>query len=192
MNKVHDIFGPGSNMEERVVQDYEEIRERIDGCRKVRLAIVLTSGTYDMYHEGHGRYLEKAKSYGDILIVGVDSDDKVKHRKGRNPFDTETSRVEAVCHCRHVDLVFLKKFDDEKWQLVKTVRPDTLIASEGTYTEEQVSALKEFCGQVVVLPRQAATSTTAKIRLLMRNSLGGLREKMREVVKMLDEMAGGE
>lgn len=193
MNKTHDIFGPGSNLSERVVRDYGTIKKKVTALQMLSMKLVLTAGTFDLFHEGHSRYLEAAKTHGDVLIVGVDNDEKVRVRKGKNrPFDSEDSRMEVLCHCRHVDLVFLKKWGDPKWELIKTVRPDTLIATKETYNEEQLEALKEFCGQVVVLEPQAATSTTSKIRILLRNSLDGFREKLHDVMATLDKIAGGE
>jgi hypothetical protein len=56
--------------------------------------------------------------------------------------------------------------------LIKAVHPDTLIAVEETYTEEQIKQLAKFCGRVVVLPRQATTSTSAKIRTLQIGMAG--------------------
>jgi hypothetical protein len=60
----------------------------------------------------------------------------------------------------------LKELGVPKWDLIKKVQPDVLIATKETYTDEQVAALSEFCGKVVVLEPQATTSTSAKIRLM--------------------------
>ncbi|MCL5003997.1 MAG: adenylyltransferase/cytidyltransferase family protein, partial [Patescibacteria group bacterium] len=68
---VHDLFGPGSDMDRRYIKDYAGLKETVDACRRLGLKIVATSGTYDLLHIGHGRYLELAKSKGDILIVGA-------------------------------------------------------------------------------------------------------------------------
>lgn len=188
----HDIFGLGSNVTKRVISDYDEIAEKIEACRKLGLRIVLTSGTFDIYHEGHARYLEKAKAEGDILIVGVDNDDKVRRRKGTNrPMVTEGSRMEILCHCRHVDLVFLKKDGDPKWGLIKTIRPDVLIATQRTYSEDQIKELAEFCGEVKVLEPQAATSTTAIIRNVLVGMAKGTVEEAEEKLKnAVDEIIG--
>lgn len=189
---INDIFGPGSSVTKRVISDYDKVAEKIEACRKLGLRIVLTSGTFDIYHEGHARYLEKAKSEGDILIVGVDNDDKVRRRKGTNrPMVTEGSRMEILCHCRHVDLVFLKKDGDLKWRLIKTIRPDVLIATQRTYTEDQIRELAEFCGEVKVLEPQAATSTTAIIRNVLVGMAKGTVEEAEEKLKSaVEEIIG--
>lgn len=163
-----DVFGPGANIERRHVKTYEEIANIVGHCRGLGWRIVLTMGAFDILHPGHARYLEKGKQLGDIFIVGIDEDEKVKKRKGKHrPIETETGRLEMLCHLRHVDLVFIKKLSDEHWQLVKTVRPDVLLATQATYSEKDIESLKEFCGKVVVLEPQATTSTTARIRLFI-------------------------
>ena len=120
-----------------------------------------------MVHVGHARYLENAKKHGDLLIVGVDEDKKVRHRKGPDrPVVPEDERLEMLTHLRCVDVVFLKQLNDPKWSLIKTVRPDVLIATKETYTRAKIKELKKYCGDVIVLEPKATTSTSAKIRRL--------------------------
>lgn len=161
------IFGASSNFKERFIKDDEKIKRFVENCRGLGLKIVLTQGTYDMVHVGHARYFEMAKKHGDLLVVGVDSDEKVRARKGpERPVVPEEERLEMVTHLRSVDVVYLKKLRSPRWHLIKMVRPDVLIATENTYTKKDLKDLKEYCGKVVVLEPQATTSTSAKIRLL--------------------------
>ena len=196
---MNDIFGPGSNVGKRVFRDHEELRKKVEACRALNLRIVLTSGTFDLLHIGHCRYLEEAKGIlgnpnETVLVVGVDSDEKVKARKGRSTIVEEDERIEILCHQRHVDLVFLKQSTDEHWQLIKTVGPDMLIVSETTKerpkTDEEREKLLVFCKDVRMLPAQATTSTTARIRLLLISFAAQLREKIdtfyQEVTTILD------
>ncbi len=156
-----------ANTKERIVTDYQTIKKFVENCRGLGIRIVLTQGTFDMVHIGHGRYLANAKAHGDLLIVGVDSDEKVRHRKGPDrPVVPEHERLEMLTHIRPVDLVFLKQLNDPKWQLIKTIQPDILIATAETYNKKQLKELQKHCGKVVVLPRQATTTTSAKLRLM--------------------------
>ena len=194
--RMHDIFGPGSNVKERVLQDYEDLGTKVRACKQLGLRIVLTSGSFDLFHEGHSRYLEAARQRGDLLIVGVDEDEKVRQKKGRNrPIVTEEHRCEILCHTRHVDLVFLKRLGDPQWQLIKTVRPDVLIATQETYNEQQLVELRQFCGEVIVLPPQSANSTTSRIRLLLMGTAEEVRARLAAAVddvnKFLDGLHGG-
>lgn len=164
------IFGPESNFDDRYIKNSETLKKLVSHLKGLGLKIVLTQGTFDMVHPGHARYLEKAKEHGDFLIVGVDSDEKVRYRKGpERPLIPQAERMEMVCHLRAVDVVFLKEKGAPKWSLTKLVEPDVLIAVEGTYDEKQIKSLEEYCGKVVVLKRQAETSTSAKIRLFQIN-----------------------
>src|SRR4051812_47052135 len=76
------IFGGASNFSERWIKDDTVLKKLIENCKGLGLKIVLTQGTYDMVHIGHARYFEEAKKHGHILVVGVDSDEKVRARKG--------------------------------------------------------------------------------------------------------------
>lgn len=180
------ILTAGTNADERYIPDDDRLAEVIAAFKTVGLKIVLTMGTFDLIHVGHFLYLEKAKSYGDVLVVGVDSDEKVRARKGPDrPVVSEDERVKMLTHVRHVDVVTLKPAQAKKWELIKLVRPDVLIATRDTYTPAQITALSEFCGEVVVLAPQATTSTTAKLRRLNI----GLANKMKVAVAEAVEAA---
>ena len=103
--------------------------------RTLGLKVVLTSGSFDILHEGHSMYLEAARRFGDFLIVGLDSDEKIRARKGpHRPAVPEMERLRMVTHQRGVGLVTLKHLHDERWRLIKTIRPDVLVATADTYT----------------------------------------------------------
>jgi len=120
-----------------------------------------------MLHIGHARYCREAKKHGDTLIVGVDSDEKIRARKGEGrPIVPQAERLEMLTHLEYVDLVVLKELNTPKWELIKIVRPDVLIATAQTYTQPQIEELEQICGQVVVLQPMATTSTSAKLRLM--------------------------
>jgi D-glycero-beta-D-manno-heptose 1-phosphate adenylyltransferase len=163
----------------RYIEELNRLLDVVNAHRTIGARIVLTSGTFDFIHIGHFLYLEKAKAHGDVLLVGVDSDKKVKKRKGPDrPIVSEDERVKMLTHVRHVDLVTIKPAAAPRWQLIKAVRPDVLIATKETYTPSEVKKLNNYCGEVVVLEPQATTSTTAKIRRLNI----GLSNKIKESV----------
>ncbi len=188
---ANDIFGPGSNTARRVLRDYAVLAKMVEACKKIGLKIVLTSGSFDLLHHGHSRYLEQAKEHGDILIVGVDSDKKIKARKGpERPIVPEEERVEVLCHLRHVDLVMIKELDDPKQYLIKTVNPDVLILTQETYNETEIEQIKPYCGEIIVLEPQATVSTSARLRMVIMQAFNGIRVKLHEVLGLMDEMAG--
>jgi D-glycero-beta-D-manno-heptose 1-phosphate adenylyltransferase len=165
----------------------------VEHCKALGLKIVLTQGTFDMVHIGHARYLEEAKKHGDLLVVGVDSDAKVRSRKGPDrPVVPEEERLEMLAHLRSVDVVFLKPDAAPKWSLIKTIRPDVLIATRETYNEKQLKELKKYCGEVVVLDPQATTSTSAKIRLLQMGTAKKLEQSLTpRLIKTIEEVLSG-
>lgn len=167
------------NTKGRYVDNNLELGEIVKALRTIGAKIVLTQGTFDFIHIGHFLYLEKAKNCGDVLVVGIDSDDKVRSRKGpERPIVSQNERVEMLTHVRHVDLVAIKDKEAPKWELIKLLRPDVLVATKETYTPAEIIKLNKICGKVVVLDKQATTSTTAKLRRLNM----GLSKKMRDAV----------
>lgn len=168
------IFGNSSALADRL-KTHEEASELSDGCKKMKVKVVLTNGSFDLPHVGHVRYLAKARAHGDVLFVGVDSDDKIRARKGDDrPMVPQEERLEILAGLRGVDVLVIKEKDDEKWALIKAVRPDVLIVSETTrkkkpIPQEEIDELKQYCGEIVVLPGQAETSTSARIRNFVLN-----------------------
>src|SRR5919206_4861558 len=126
------ILGPGVNFEDRLVPSLDAMTERVANLRGLRQRIVLTSGSFDLIHLGPVKYLAKAKELGDVLVVGVDSDRKIRERKGEDrPLVPERERLEMLAHQRPVDLIFLKEDDGERWDLIKAGEPDVLVFTEG-------------------------------------------------------------
>ncbi len=160
------LFADASNFELRYVKNYERISEIVAALRVLELKVVLTSGSFDILHEGHSMYLEAARGYGDFLIVGLDSDEKLRKRKGPGrPAVPELERLRMVTHQRGVGLVTLKHLDDPRWSLIKAVRPDVLVATAETYSDDEIAELEaKYCGRVEVLDRMATVSTSARLR----------------------------
>lgn len=153
--------------EEKMVSSYDLIADIANAYRKLGKKIVLTQGSFDMLHIGHGRYLTAAKTYGDVLFVGIDSDEKIRHRKGPDrPVVPEDERLEMVTYISAVDHAIIKELNKPKWELIRLIKPDVLIATKETYTPAQIKKLEKICGKVIVLEPMATTSTSAKLRLV--------------------------
>lgn len=188
------IFGAGSDFEERNISDYSQLQELTAHCKALGIKVVLTSGSWDMIHEGHALYLEAAKSYGDLLIVGVDSDAKIKIRKGpERPIVPEGERLRMLTHLRSVDIVALKPVGEERWSLIKAIRPDVLVATKETYTDEQIKELEElYCKQVIIHEPMATTSTSARLRLVQIGLTAKLSKKISEKLpQIINELLVG-
>jgi len=173
------VLSAGANFEDRYVPNFDRLAEMVEAFKTVGLRIVLTQGSFDFIHIGHFLYLEKAKELGDILIVAVDSDEKIRQRKGPDrPIVSEDERIKMLTHVRHVDVVTRKDSSLAKWELIRKITPDVLVATKETYNDKQAKAVRELCGELIILEPQATTSTTAKLRRLNI----GLAEKMKKEI----------
>lgn len=197
MTSSSRLFEDASNFEVRYVPDHARLAQMCDSLRDLGQRLVLTSGSFDILHEGHSLYLEAARSAGDFLIVGVDSDEKVRQRKGpHRPAVPEMERLRMVTHQRGVGLVTLKHVSDEKWALIKAVRPDVLVATEETYAPEEIKELEAtYCGKVQVMPRMATVTTSARLRLLQLQSAQNIERRLAEILprvirEIVNEVAG--
>ncbi len=163
--RVASLLDHNTNKESRYYHDFDELNEVLDELRAVGKKIVLTQGVYDLLHIGHAQYLEKARSFGDVLVVGVDSDALTKKRKGDGrPVVPQEERINMLLHLRHVDIVALRDVGQELEELIRTIKPDVYIASESTKDFVIDENVRQWCGTVHVLPPQATTSTTERIR----------------------------
>jgi rfaE bifunctional protein nucleotidyltransferase chain/domain len=160
------LFADAANFELRFVESYDQIETIVGALKTLGLRVVLTSGSFDIIHEGHSMYLEAARRFGDFLIVGLDSDDKIQARKGPDrPAVPQMERLRMVTHQRGVGLVTLKSTQHRRWELIKAVRPDVLVATEDIYTAAEITELESrYCGRVEVLERMATVSTSARLR----------------------------
>ncbi len=167
------------NPSSQIILDIEKVTPLIEKYRAKGQKIVLTQGVFDMVHIGHARYCEEAKQYGDVLIVGVDSDEKVRFRKGPDrPIVPQEERLEMLTYLRSVDMVVMKQLNAPKLHLIKVIKPDVLVATKDTYTEEQIVDLHTYCKKVVVLDPMATTSTSAKIRRLQIGAAKKIGDKL--------------
>jgi rfaE bifunctional protein nucleotidyltransferase chain/domain len=178
------IFSSDAAFEERLMPSLEALEEKVGHLKGIGLEIVLTSGSFDLVHLGHVKYLARAKELGDVLVVGVDSDDKIRRRKGEDrPMVPEGERLEMLAHQRPVDLIFLKQEEGEKWALIKAVRPHVLVLTKDhSYSEEDLAALREYCGAIEVLERQSAVTTSERIRQLYMHLGERLGPKLADVL----------
>jgi rfaE bifunctional protein nucleotidyltransferase chain/domain len=97
--------------------------EKVRGKKK----IVFTNGCFDILHAGHADYLNKAKSLGDILVVGINSDASVRRIKGeKRPILPQQMRAYLLDNLKPVDYVVIFE-EDTPWELIKAIKPDVLV-----------------------------------------------------------------
>jgi len=121
---------------------------------------VITFGTFDVFHVGHVRVLNRAAELGDRLVVGVSSDALNFAKKERYPVFTEDERMEIVANIKVVDAVFVEESLEQKRDYVVEHQADVLVM--GDDWSGKFDFLTDIC-EVVYLPRTPSVSTTAII-----------------------------
>lgn len=121
---------------------------------------VVTFGTFDVFHVGHLRLLERARALGDRLVVGVSTDDLNIRKKGRPPVFTQGERVDIIAALRCVDEVFLEESLELKRQYL--LEHSAGILAMGDDWAGRFDEFGDIC-RVVYLERTPAISTTAVI-----------------------------
>ena len=113
----------------------EEIKKIIENLKNNNKKTVFTNGCFDVLHVGHTRYLKASKQYGDILVIGLNSDNSVKKIKGNSrPINSEFDRAEILSELNFVDYVVI--FDEASpSQLIDEIKPD-IYTKGADYTME--------------------------------------------------------
>lgn len=147
-----------------------ELDNLLKKLRDEKKTIVTTNGCFDILHVGHVRYLEKAKSFGDVLIVALNSDKSVKSIKGESrPINNENDRAEILSALKSVDYVVL--FDeDSPINLLLQIKPD--VHTKGAdYTIESLPEAKgimEAGGRIEFISFVEGKSTTSIIEKMRK------------------------
>ncbi len=140
-------------------EDFKLIRDKLKSENK---KTVFTNGCFDILHKGHIAYLNEAKSLGDVLVIGVNSDGSVKKLKGESrPVNNETDRAYLLDNLRSVDYVIIFE-EDTPYNIINEILPDYLVKG-GDWKEEDIvgsDIVKGNGGKVVSLKYLENYSTT--------------------------------
>ena len=188
---VKNIATGNLRFKDRYIPDRKALQALVKMLKNAGYRIVLTQGVYDLFHVGHKRYLESAKNHGDILIIGVDTDELTRMRKGPNrPFDTLMDRLEILTSLRAVDIVTVRDHKEHIDALAQAIQPDVFVMSDttGDFSKKSRLNLMNYCGMVKVLPAQASTSTTAKLRKMM---IGGAEKLGKKITNLINDFLKG-
>lgn len=130
--------------------------------RKENKKIVFTNGCFDILHRGHVEYLQRARELGDLLVLGLNSDNSVKRLKGNDrPINNETDRAIVLSALECINYISI--FDeDTPLELIKIVKPDILVKG-GDYKIEDVVG-REFAKETVLIDFVDGYSTTNIIK----------------------------
>lgn len=129
--------------------------------------IVTCNGVFDLLHLGHLRFLEEAKSQGDILIVGINSDSSVKLTKPDRPINDEMTRALIVASIKYVDYVTIFNEPNPR-KLIEIIKPDVHVNGyEYGYNCIEASVLKKYGVKLYLVKRVGDYSTTNIIKKIL-------------------------
>jgi rfaE bifunctional protein nucleotidyltransferase chain/domain len=144
----------------------KKILEDIENIRGTNKKIVFTNGCFDLLHKGHEDLIKASFSYGDKLIIGLNSDESVKRLKGMGrPIQNEIDRKKALIDTGYVDKVYLFN-DDTPLDLILLIKPDILVKG-GDYTPKEIVGYEEVIssgGEIKIVPLTPGYSTTSLIK----------------------------
>jgi D-beta-D-heptose 7-phosphate kinase/D-beta-D-heptose 1-phosphate adenosyltransferase len=148
-----------------------EAASRVEHQRARGRRVVFTNGCFDLLHAGHVHLLEKARAFGDLLVVAVNSDASVKRLKGEGrPLVAEQDRLRVLAALDAVDLVLL--FDEETpLEAIRQIHPDVLVKG-GDYRTETIvghELVLGYGGRVETIPLVSGRSTTSLIEAIKKS-----------------------
>ena len=152
----------------------EDLAARLGKARKSGQTIVFTNGCFDIMHVGHVRYLGQARSQGDLLVVGLNSDSSVRAIKGaKRPIVGQDHRAELLASLACVDYVV--PFEElDPLRLIQAIKPDVLVKGEDWAEDAIVGAeeVKSRGGKVVRIFFVEETSTSGIIQTILKHHRG--------------------
>ena len=148
----------------------ENLAFNLSEWRNQNKCIVFTNGCFDLIHKGHEDLLNQAKAYGDILLVGLNSDQSVKRLKGtERPIQNEVERSNNLFKLDSVDGIIIFN-EDTPTQLIAEIKPDVLVKG-GDYTIDSIIGAREVIaagGIVKTVPLTPGYSTSNTIEKMNR------------------------
>lgn len=150
--------------------------------------VVITYGTFDLFHVGHVRLLKRLRALGDKLVVGISSD-QFNEIKGKTSFFSYDERAEIVASCKYVDEVFAEHHWEQKIDDIK--KHNATIFAMGDDWEGKFDYLQSFC-RVIYLPRTEDISTTeikSQLSRINRAELEKIECSLHDVISIVKAMA---
>ena len=139
-----------------LVSELEKLR-----AQRPFLKMVFTNGCFDILHVGHVRYMSEAAKLGDILVVGINTDESVSRLKPGRPVNGEKERAELLASLEMVDYAVLFQ-EETPYELIKSIRPDVLVKGGDWKKEEIVGS--DIVPVTLSLKYENGFSTTETIR----------------------------
>ncbi|HEY1006594.1 MAG TPA: PfkB family carbohydrate kinase [Sphingobacteriaceae bacterium] len=165
--------------QQKVIEHPVDLKKLCEIYRAQGQKIVFTNGCFDILHSGHISLLKRSKELGDILIVGVNTDESISRLKGSDrPINSLTDRMDVLCGLSTIDHVvpFGSDGADQPLALIRAAQPDIYVKG-GAYTREtlpETQVIEESGGQIVFLPLVPEHSTSLIIKRIHSGRTDGV------------------
>ncbi|MDH5744924.1 MAG: D-glycero-beta-D-manno-heptose 1-phosphate adenylyltransferase, partial [Candidatus Aminicenantes bacterium] len=170
ISELEDIL----ETENRKIRNLDKIKKIVGEEKEKGRKIVWTNGCFDLLHGGHVRYLEQARQFGDVLIVGLNSDESVKRLKGsERPILKQKERAEILSALEFVDYILIFNEENVSYYL-KQIKPDVYVKG-GDYdikriNQEEKKALLDYKATIKFIPFVKGYSSSDIIRKIKKGN----------------------
>ncbi len=148
-------------MHQNKIVDRKKLKSIIPELKNRGKKIVFTNGCFDILHIGHIRYLEEAKNFGDVLVIGLNTDNSTSKIKPGRPVIPEQQRAEVLSALYMVDYIIFFN-EDTPYELIREVEPDVLI--KGADWKKEDIAGRNLVKEVHTIPFVKGASTSEIIK----------------------------
>jgi D-beta-D-heptose 7-phosphate kinase/D-beta-D-heptose 1-phosphate adenosyltransferase len=153
------------------ILDLEELKQMVSMAKSTGKSVVFTNGCFDIIHGGHIEFLQRAKALGDILVVGLNSDESVRALKGNGrPIKTQVERANILAALKYVDYISIFN-EGTPENLIREVRPNILVKGND-YSIDQVvgrEIVEGYGARVELIPIVKGLSTTRTVEKILEN-----------------------
>lgn len=166
--KAFILYREGQRKARKKLVKIRDLPKLRDFLRLTDRSVVFVTGVYDVIHFGHLRYLKKASLQGDILVVGLNSDQSAKKLKGKErPIFGEEMRAEFLSYVDFIDHIVIYPWIHAA-KIINILKPDVYVCVKGRWKGDleekpEIKAARKYNGRVVVLPPQSLMVSTTRI-----------------------------
>lgn len=179
--KTFILYREGQRKARKKLIKFKDLPRLREFLRLTDRKVVFVTGVYDLLHIGHARYLKKASLQGDVLVVGLNSDESAQKLKSESrPVLGEEVRAEMLSYLDFIDFIVIYSQPDAA-KAIRLFKPDVYVCVEGSWKgkfegKPEVREVKKYKGKVVVLPRQSLVISTTDIidKIKQEEEIGGI------------------
>ena len=171
LNELNEFLEEEMLQTSQTILEWDDLKKLVSQAKSTGKTVVFTNGCFDLIHGGHIEFLQKAKSLGDILVVGLNSDSSVRSLKGKErPIKSQEERANILSALKYVDYISIF-YEDTPEDLIREVRPDILVKGND-YSIAEVAGreiVEGYGAHVQLIPVVKGLSTTNIVKKILGN-----------------------